>query len=52
LGHEKEEIVIHSEAIARLSPSLTTLIKGPLRKSQEKIVKWDDVEAGDFIRQC
>ncbi|KAI9713215.1 MAG: hypothetical protein M1820_001201 [Bogoriella megaspora] len=50
LGHDKKEVTIHSEAIARLSHSLNAMIRGPMRESQEKIVVWDDVEAGDFIR--
>ncbi len=52
VGSEKERVVVHSKAIARLSPSLKVLISGPMQEAQTKIVEWDDVEPEDFIKFC
>ncbi|KAF2092510.1 hypothetical protein NA57DRAFT_82226 [Rhizodiscina lignyota] len=52
LGAERKTITVHSKAIARLAPSLDKLINGPLREAQEKVVRWDDIEVGDFVRFC
>lgn len=52
LGAQANKISVHAKAISRLSPSLATLINGPFRESQEKVVRWKDVETPDFIRLC
>lgn len=52
LGEESEEFLVHSEAIARLSPALNALMNGPLQESQAELVRWNDVEPEDFIRFC
>lgn len=50
VGGGLEEKRIHTEALARQSLALHTLVHGPMEESRTKIFKWPDVDEGTFGR--
>ncbi|KAM5462378.1 hypothetical protein MauCBS54593_007997 [Microsporum audouinii] len=52
VGPEKTPFIVHSEAVARQSPTLDTLINGGLVETHSRTVAWPDVDVDTFVRFC
>ncbi|KAJ5396994.1 hypothetical protein N7509_005107 [Penicillium cosmopolitanum] len=52
VGTERKEFVVHSSALAELSPSINPLMNGGMREAKAKHVDWSEIDIDTFIRLC
>jgi hypothetical protein len=52
VGPDRKEVMVHSSALAELSPSLNTLINGEMVEARSKCIDWADVDMDTFFRLC
>ncbi|XHG05824.1 hypothetical protein AWENTII_009038 [Aspergillus wentii] len=52
IGPDKKEITVHSAPLARLSPTLDTLMNGRMNEAKSRHAHWSDVDEDTFIRLC
>jgi hypothetical protein len=50
IGKERKEFVVHSKAIAAISPYFHALVNNDMTESQQAFVEYEDIEPGDFAR--
>jgi hypothetical protein len=50
IGKDREEFVVHSKAIAAISPYFHALVNNDMTESQQASVEYEDIEPGDFTR--
>ncbi|KAF1838833.1 hypothetical protein BDW02DRAFT_626889 [Decorospora gaudefroyi] len=52
IGDDMIPIVVHSGAIAALSPPLSILLNGPMKEARQNMAEFADLEPEDFERVC
>ncbi|CAG7993643.1 unnamed protein product [Penicillium salamii] len=52
VGAEKQEITVHSSALAGLSPALDALMNGEMIEAKTRHVDWSEVDVDTFVRLC
>ena len=52
VGTNKKELIVHSSALAGLSPTLNALMNGEMVEAKTRHVIWPDVDEDTFARLC
>lgn len=52
VGAHKQEVTVHSSALAGLSPSLNSLMNGEMIEAKTRHVVWSHVDVDTFARLC